>query len=385
MTFLLISILVLAYTWIGYPTILLLLRAIFGRSIIRGDGRPSFSVIVAVHNEEAQIAAKLENCLGFDYPQEYLEIIVASDHSTDATEQIVEDFGRHDPRVRLIRSEGRAGKTGVQNLAVEAARGDILVFTDAETRAWSNLLEQIAEDFADPAVGLVAPVVHFGQFENPVSKGQSAYWRYELLLRQLESDIGTLATSSGSALALRHELYRPVPLQYGDDCIIPLDVRLQGYRVLQDPRAIVYDQMAHSIEGELRARVRMTARNWTGTFARARLLNPLRFPGTSWGLVSHKLMRWMTPMFLVVLFLINANLALHGQLAALLLLQSCFYLAAFVGWRRSRHTYCQRVFGYPFAFCLANIGFLLGAWKCLRGEKVEAYKRLNPTSDPYLQ
>ena len=361
------------YTWAGYPLALYILRSAFYRRPLRDTAVPTMSIIIAVHNEEAQIAAKLENCLGLDYPRERMEVIVASDHSTDATESIVENFAHRDGRIRLVNSTSRLGKSGVQNLAVNIAKGDILVFTDAETRVWFNLLQQLGEDFSDPSIGLVAPVVHFVQFENAVSKGQGAYWVYELLLRQLESDIGILAIASGSALAVRRSLYRPIPPVYGDDCVIPLDVRLQGYRVIQDPRAIVYDKMPCSTKGELRARVRMTARNWTGMFARRSLLNPLRFPCTAWGLVSHKLLRWMTPFFLLALFLLNGLLARHGALLLLLALQACFYGAALVGFWRSRAA-CERIFGYPFAFCLANIGFLLGAWKSLRGERVEAYR-----------
>ena len=366
--------LALLYTWGGYPLLLWMLRVPFKRPIKRGDDPCRMSIIIAVHNEEAQIAAKLENCLGLEYPLERMEVIVASDHSTDATESIVEDFARRDGRIRLIRSDARCGKSGVQNLAVEAAKGDILLFTDADTRVWSTLLQQIAEDFADNSVGLVAPVVHFMQLENAVSKGQSAYWRYELFLRQLESDVGVLATASGSALAVRRNLYRPIPLVYGDDCVIPLDVRLQGYRVIQDPRAIVYDQMPCSTQGELRARVRMTTRNWSGMFARNSLLNPLRFPATSWGLVSHKFLRWMTPFFLAAFFLLSSVLALHREMLLLWMAQACFYGAALVGWRQSARPGFGRIFGYPFAFCLANLGFLLGTWKSLRGESVEAYR-----------
>lgn len=364
----------IVYTWCGYPLLLGMLRLLLKRSITRAHGFPSISIIIAVHNEEAQIAAKLENCLELDYPPERMEVIVASDHSTDSTESIVEEFTRRDARIRLVKSTGRLGKSGAQNLAVEIARGDILIFTDAETRVWFNLLQQIAEDFSDVSVGMVAPVVHFVQLENAVSKGQSAYWRYELFLRQLESDIGILATASGSAMAVRRNLYRPIPRAYGDDCVIPLDVRLQGYRVLQDPRAIVYDKMPCSTQGELRARVRMTARNWAGMFARHSLLNPFRFPATSWALVSHKFLRWMTPFFLIVIFLLNTGLVLHGHMLLLLALQMCFYGAALVGWWRSRVTGGEHFLGYAFAFCLANLGFLLGTWKSLRGETVEAYR-----------
>ena len=370
----LITLLILVYTWAGYPALLWILRRVHARDIGRGSCEPHVSIIVAVHNEEKLIATKLEDCLALQYPRGRLEIIVASDGSTDATEEIVQGFGARDPRIRLVRSEGRVGKSGAQNLAAHQANGDMLLFTDADTRSRANLLEPIVENFADPRVGLVAAVVHFGEPEDAVSKGQGSYWRYELFLRQLESDIGILATASGAALAVRRDLFRPIIPRFGDDCVIPLDVRLQGFRVVQEPRALVFDQMPHTTEGELGARTRMTARNWTGTLNYRQLLNPMRFPGTAWGLVSHKLLRWLTPFFLAELFIVNTLLAVQGRLAIFWVSQAIFYILAMVGWRRSRWQKSESVFGYPFAFCLANLGFFLGIVMSVRRKRVVAYK-----------
>jgi len=364
----------LAYTWVAYPCILWILRFAVRRPTQCAKTVPSITLILAVHDEEKRIAAKLEDCLALEYPQDLFEILVASDGSTDATERIVQEFAGQDSRVKLIRSPSRSGKSGVQNLAAEHARGEVLLFTDAETRTRPDLLRRIAENFADPRVGLVAPTVFFGKFGTVVSNGQGAYWRFELFLRQLESDTGILATASGSAFAIRRELFHPVARQYGDDCIIPLDIRLQNYYAVQDPRIIVYDDMPHTIDGELRARIRMTARNWSGILSRPAILNPLRFPGTAWGLVSHKFLRWMTPFFLAGMYLANCALALRGELVPLLALQTCFYLAAVVGWRRSGSRSCEPIFAYPFAFCLANLGFLLGLVKCARQQRIVAYR-----------
>jgi cellulose synthase/poly-beta-1,6-N-acetylglucosamine synthase-like glycosyltransferase len=383
------------YTWLGYPALLWIGRQLWPRQRpVRARSEPSMSersiseptiseptiseptisIIIAVHNEEDHIAAKLENCLALLYAHDRLEFLVASDGSTDATEAIAMEFAQRDPRIRLLRSQGRAGKSGVQNLAVAHATGDILFFTDASARAQPDLLQQIAEDFADPEVGLVAPVVYLGEPDGSVAEGQGAYWRYELFLRQAESDLGILATASGAALAIRRELFRPLPLHYGDDCILPLDVRLQGRRVLQEPRAAVFDTMPHTIKGEFKARVRMTARNWTGTVSRHALLNPFRFPITAWGLVSHKLLRWLTPFFLALVYLINTWMVFRGELFGLWIAQSCFYGAAFAGWRLTLGQRCARVFGYPFAFCLANLGFLFGLVLVLRRQTVVTYK-----------
>jgi cellulose synthase/poly-beta-1,6-N-acetylglucosamine synthase-like glycosyltransferase len=229
------------------------------------------------------------------------------------------------------------------------------------------------DKLSDPAVGLVTATVFFGHPEDAVEKGQGFYWRYELFLRAAESDLGILATGSGQALLVRRELFRPLPTCYGDDCIMPLDVRLQGYRVVQDRGAIVFDTMPHSIEGELRTRIRMTARNWSGTLSRPALLNPLRFPLTACGLVSHKLLRWLTPFFLMVLFLSNGLLALDRSAVILWWLQLTFYLSAFAGWELTRKRRSASVFGYSFSFCLANVGFLLGMIKAFRNQKIVAY------------
>jgi hypothetical protein len=163
-------------------------------------------------------------------------------------------------------------------------------------------------------------------------------------------------------------------VEFGDDCIVPLDVRLQSFRVLQDRRAVVTDEMPHTPAGELRTRIRMTARNWSGILSRPRLLNPFRYPGTAWGLVSHKFLRWMTPFFLLLLFGANAALAIRFQLVPLFVLQVAFYIAAAIGWLRSRSSAGERIFGYPFAFCLANLGFFLGVLRGLRGQRVIVYK-----------
>lgn len=371
-----ITILIIAYTWAGYAALLWVLRRFFGCAVIR-DGatvKPLVSIIVPAHNEEERIATKLQNCLELEYPADRLEILVVSDGSTDKTEDIVERFAAHDTRVRLLRGEVRMGKSGVQNLAAQEAKGEILFLTDAEACARPDVLALLVSNFADPEVGLVTATLYLGEPSNAIAKGQGLYWRYELFLRQAESDLGTLATASGAALVIRREVFVPMEACYGDDCVLPLDVRLQGYRVIQEPRAIVCDTFPHSIDGELRARVRMVARNWTGTLSRPAVLNPLRFPGTAWGLVSHKLLRWLTPFFLVVLWIAGTISCLHGRYVLLWFLQAGFYGSAFVGWLRMRSGQQTRVLALPFAFCLANVGFLLGMIRVIRGQKVVAYK-----------
>jgi len=363
------------YVWVGYPLFVFALAALFSRNrppFERSDV-PFVSVIIPVHNEENKIAAKLRDCLDLLYPHDRFEIIVASDSSTDKTEEIVSRFRTQDSRIHWLPSEIRVGKSGVQNLAAQHAHGDFLFFTDANTAMPPGVLRTMVENMADPQVGLSTATVFFGHPNDAVEKGQGFYWRYELFLRSAESDLGILATGSGQALLVRRELFRPLPPYCGDDCIIPLDVRAQGYRVIQEHDANVFDAMPHSIDGELRARVRMTARNWTGTLSRPAVLNPLQFPLTSLGLVSHKLLRWLTPFLLATIFVSSSLLALSGRLRPLLWLQLAFYLSALVGWQLTRKQRPAWVFGYSFSFCLANVGFLLGMVKAFRNQKIVAY------------
>src|SRR5947209_5912733 len=374
-TVLSVAFLLLVYTWAGYPLILGLFRKFFSREIKRLPDQlcPTLSIIIAARNEEAKIAARLQDCTNLEWPPDRLEILVVSDNSTDRTDEIVKDFAVRDPRIHLLAGHGPLGKSAAQNLAVLNASGDMLFFTDADTRTRPDALKILMENFADPQVGLVTANVYLGEPGNAIAEGQGMYWRFELFLRKLESELGILATGSGQALLMRKELYRPIQVVYGDDCVLPLDVRLQGHRVVQDARVVVYDIMPNSIKGELRARIRMTARNWTGTLSRGAILNPFRFPLTSWSLISHKLLRWLTPFFLAVLLAANVALAWRGQWVVLCVLQILFYLGAWIGWWRARQGEPAWVFAYPFAFCLANIGFLLGMVKVMRRQKITSY------------
>jgi len=372
---LLSSLVVVGYVWVGYPLFVFALASLVSRkrTVQQESGDPLVSIIIPVHNEKQTIGRKISDCLELLYPHDRIEIIVASDGSTDQTEDIVRRMAARESRIHWLPSESRVGKSGVQNLAAEHARGHLFFFTDANTVMPPGVLRTMVQSLADPGVGLSTATVLFGEGKDAVEKGQGSYWRYELWLRFAESALGILATGSGQGLLVRRELFRPLPACYGDDCIMPLDVRAQGFRVIQEREAYVFDTMPHSIEGELRTRIRMTARNWTGTLSRPAVLNPFRFPLTALGLVSHKLLRWLTPFFLGIVLLCSSFLALRGQFQFLWWLQVVFYLTALIGWELTRRQRPAWVFGYPFSFCLANVGFLLGMVKALRNQKIVAY------------
>lgn len=300
----------LYYIYDGYLRALQLL-AIFRRgspvAVVHNNHELRLTVLITVHNEATQIRQKIANVVDTDFPADRLEVLVASDCSTDGSDDLVISYG--DPRVHCFRSDVRGGKTATQNEAMKCTHGDIIVLTDAGTRFDKQFLTHIAAPFSDPRIGAVdGHLLFIAEQGNGLSQSQGYYWDYELRLRTLESQLGLLAVASGACLAVRKRVFVEMDPSVGEDCIVPLDVAASGAWVVHASQALAYDQMDHSVGREIRTRVRMTARNWRGTWMRPALLNPLQYPGYAFALWSHKLLRWLSPFFLIILWLSAATI-----------------------------------------------------------------------------
>lgn len=338
---------------------------------------PRVTVLLTVFNEAVQVRERILNILESDYPAERLEVLVASDCSTDDTDIVV--GGIKDSRVRLFRPQTSVGKTDTQNKAVSAATGEIIVFTDADTRFDKMFLRNIVAPFALPAVGGVDGHLLFTRGnDSGVSRSQSAYWRYELRLRELESRLGVLAVASGACLAIRRNLFQPMDVAIGEDCIVPLDVVRRGYRMVHASNAIAYDRMENDSAREFKIRVRMTLRNWRGTWSRPELLNPLRNAGYAFALWSHKLLRWLSPLFLLSIMASAFAMSVSGSAFFKLVTAGLagFYIAGLAGWQAEARNWRVPVVCTVYSFLLANLGFLVGLWKALHGESITQYRQL---------
>lgn len=367
----------LVYVYWGYGALLGLLVAVRRTSSPVRSGFvdaawPSVAVLLTVHNEERQIERRLENLLAQDYPPGRLDIVVASDGSIDRTEAIVEAYGRSGP-VRLVRSP-RLGKSAAQNEAMRSIDADIVVLTDAEARFDPGCVRALAAAFADPATGCATAELHHIDSAGAIGRSQGLYWTYELKLRALESRLGILGVASGAAMAFRRELFRDLPTFAGDDCIIPLEVVRRGQFTVHCPKALAWDRAHDEQAAELRARIRMTMRNWTGTWLFPELLDPRRHVGYAFALWSHKLLRWLCPIALLAMTSAAAIMAFDGtgRLAAV-----AFALALIlgvVGWGAAAAGRSLPVAGQIYSFLLANLGFLIGIGRALRGERLAAYR-----------
>jgi len=367
--------LLLGYIYAGYPLIVRVLASRMGRDVARADIRPTVTVVIAAFNEQKNILQKLENVLALDYSPELLDVIVVSDASTDATDQLVRSFPSK--RVMLLRVEGRLGKTACQNRAVEQARGEIVVFTDATTHVDRAALLQMVPNFADSEVGCVAGcLVYQGKTVSVVAEGGTGYWGYEIGLRAAESRLSTLIGVSGCLYGVRRAAYRPISPSLISDFVIAMRMRDQGLRTILESGALCYEETLDRSKDELSMRIRVAVRSIAAILSERQRLNPLFDPLFSWQLWSHKLLRYISP-FLWLLSLLSCLLLAGHPVYRIILAVQMLVIAAGVG-GLILHTRFKnlRILSKPYYFLLTNLASLLAWVRFAKGERVVVWNPL---------
>lgn len=362
------------YAYVGYTLLVWLVSLVRPRRIQRSEIEPTVSVIIAAYNEEAGLRAKLENTLRLDYPADKLEIIVASDCSTDRTDDIAREYSARG--VRLVRQAERFGKTAVQNLAVESARGEIVLFSDATTVYQPDALRQVLPNFADTSVGCVAgKLIYIDPAATDTGRGARSYWNYETFLKERESLACSLIGVSGCLYAVRRAAYVPMYPEACSDFLIATKMVEQDLRAVYEPRAVCTEETNRRTDKELRMRVRVIAQTYTDLWRHRHMMNPLRAGFYAVQLVSHKVMRYMVPVFLVGLFAASAALsAQHWFYALAFAAQTVFYLTALMAWLFERAGKRVGVLALPLYFVLANAAAAFAFYKFLRGERFASWQ-----------
>jgi cellulose synthase/poly-beta-1,6-N-acetylglucosamine synthase-like glycosyltransferase len=364
----------LFYTYAGYPLLLAVVSALRSRPVRRGKFEPRVSIIITAYNEERDLAAKLENTLALDYPRELLEIIVASDCSSDATDEIAREFSGRG--VRLHRQTERLGKTAAQNAAVEQARNEILLFSDATSLYQPDVVRTIMASFADPEVGCVAGRLEYVDASGSgVGRGARSYWSYETFLKRHESRVGSLIGVSGCLYAVRRSAYVPLYHEACSDFIIATKMVEQGLRAVYEPNAVCTEQTNRQGDKELKMRVRIIAQTFTDLWRHRSLLNPLRGGFYGVQLLSHKVMRYLVPFFLMGLFVSSTVLASGSLIFRLVFAaQIACYACPAIAWLLDRVGIRSRLLAFPQYFMLANLASLIGCYKFLRGQRYASWE-----------
>lgn len=331
-------------------------------------------MLITAYNEEKNIARKIENCLEIRYPSDLLEIIIVSDGSTDATEEIVRSHA--DRGVRLMAMPTRSGKDYSQGQGVAMAEGDIIVLTDTTTFLKEDAIEKIVRGFGDPKIGCISGVDEITDSDSGGS-GEGAYVRYEMSLRSLEDRVNSLVVVSGCFFAVRRELCREWHEDLTSDFYLPLIARMKGYRVTLDKDAVGYYGVAVSPQKEFSRKVRTVVNGLRVLFRFGKIMNPFRYGLYSLQMFSHKLLRWLVPFLMVLVAVTNIALLNHGSVYQIVLVgQILFYFLALVALLITAARDIA-IFKIPFFFIMVNLAAMIAWFKVMAGEK---YRVWEPTT-----
>jgi cellulose synthase/poly-beta-1,6-N-acetylglucosamine synthase-like glycosyltransferase len=369
---LLLSIAMIFYSYIGFPLTVAIAALIKQKRVAKKEITPSASLIIAAFNEEKNIVSRLTNAFELDYPDSRLQIIIASDGSTDRTNETVRKYQEQNV---LLLDLPRQGKIFALQQAVRRASGDILVFSDANTLFQPQALRNLVRNFADPAVGGVCGNQMYGRMkDHDVSAdGENLYWSIDKALKSLESLTGSIVSADGAIYAIRKELFvMPEMTSVTDDFAISTAVIQKGFRLVFEPKAVAYEPLAGESGLEFGRKVRIINRGLRGVLLRKELLNPFRFGFYSLILISHKILRRLVPLMLIGTYVFSMmTMHDHSLIFFLYILQSVFYVFALLGFALRKKTLGQfKALYIPFFFCLVNGAALIALMHIILGRQI---------------
>ena len=372
---------VVGYTYAGFPVLVALRGWLRPRPVRAAPIAPAVSIVIAARNEAAVIGSKLDSLRALDYPPDRVEVIVACDGCDDGTDDEVRR--RRDPALRLL-CLPRVGKAAALNAAAGAAGGEILVFSDANSLFAPDALRALVAPFADPAVGGVAGDQRYvtDGAEAAVAQGERRYWDADRLLKRAESRAGNVISATGAIYAIRRALFRPIPEGVTDDFATSTSVIAQGFRLVFAPDAVAYEPVGPSGEIEFGRKVRVMTRGLNGVLVRRELLDPRRHGFYALQLLSHKVLRRLMAVPLLVLAATAIRLGRRSPLyRAAAAAQAALYGLGVAGLAvGERPTGRRRLLALPAYFCLVNVASLRAVWNIARRRPID---RWEPRRTPF--
>lgn len=354
------------WAYIGYFLLLWLLSLVYTREIQREDWFPMVTIVITAYNEERRIRQKLQNTLALEYPREQMEIIVVSDASTDATNDIVREFAPQG--VKLLVIPERHGKHYGQGRGIRMASNDLVILTDATTFLADDAVRMIVRSYADPSVGVVSGEDKPNDFDG-TSAGEGAYVRYEMKLRSLENKVGALVGASGCFFSVRKPLTRTWVDDMSSDFYMPLVARLNGYRAVVDHDALAYYTVLANPAREFERKVRTVVHGFEVFFRFIKAANPFRTGFFALQIWSHKMARWLVPPAMIIAFAANLFLLTDGWFyRATMAAQCLLYGLALLGYLIHPLQKLPPV-KIPLFFVMVNWSILVAWYKYLTGQK----------------
>ncbi|WP_089717421.1 glycosyltransferase family 2 protein [Candidatus Entotheonella palauensis] len=367
----------LIYTYVGFPMLLVLRGLLCPRPVQHGDTTPTVSFVIAAYNEASVMVEKLDNILALNYPRAQIEIIVASDGSDDGTDDLVAAYGD----IHLL-TLPRQGKNATLNEAVAVARGDILVFSDADSMLTPDALTHLVAPFSDPTVGGVAGNFHYTA-QQAEGSGERAYWRFDRLLKTLQHRSGSITSATGQLYAIRKNLFAPIPLDVTDDFYISAQVHAAHQRLVFAPQARAYSAVAATAEEEFRRKVRVMAGGLRSVWAMRGLLNPVRYGFYALQLLTHKVLRRGMMVPLALMAASAMTLMEEGWIYPFTLYSLIGILGLGALGLMLRHSSLgqSKLFSLPLFFILVNAAFVVAVSHLIRGKRSDLWTSQRTT--PY--
>ncbi|MFC1814846.1 glycosyltransferase family 2 protein [Thermodesulfobacteriota bacterium] len=346
---------------------------IFPFKVRQGKIEPYVSIIIPAYNEAKNIERKIENTLASEYPKDKCEILVGSDGSTDETAAIVNEFA--DRGVRLFDFKENRGKTAVQNDLVDRSKGEILIFTDAASFLQPDTLEKIVRNFHDERIGCVAGRMRFLDTEfNLTTQSQGLYWQYEIKIRQIESNLGSLIGVDGPLYAVRRDSYIPLKPETMSDFVTPLLILAHGKKAVLAPDALVDEACKIKADQEFATRRRITLRGLISLLAYSDLLSPMKHFTLAFQIFFHKILRWFVGPLVMINILASCALSAHWFFKIVLIIYLFFFLTATFGWAAARLGIKNNVLTVPYYFSLVNLSASMGIIDFFRKKQAITWK-----------
>jgi cellulose synthase/poly-beta-1,6-N-acetylglucosamine synthase-like glycosyltransferase len=377
------------YTYLGYPVLIFLLARFINKSGTDQTSQPPVTLLIAAYNEESVIEGKISNSLAIDYPKDLFQVIIVADGSTDKTCEIVKRYT--EIGVNLLYQPERCGKMAAINRALPQARGEIVVFSDANNYYPVDAIRTLVRPFADPTVGAATGAKVIDPGDGSLGASEGLYWKYESFVKKQESRLGSCTSAAGEVLAIRKDLYSPPPDNViNDDFYIAMQIVRQGYRLVYVPEAKSIERVSPSAEDEVARRTRINAGRFQA-IAMAKQILPFKQPLLVWQILSHKFLRPLVPFGMIGALLFNLLAVIFPPAGKgffllskpysliFLGLQAMFYALAWLGrnsGERGSQNKFVRLLYLPTFLTNSNFAALMGFFRFLRGGQSHLWERI---------
>ncbi len=374
--FLWAGIFIIIYTYFLYPLLLVLLAVKRRKNVKHPENNElSVSIIISAYNEEKVIRGKIHNCDALDFPRHRLEVLIGSDGSTDLTGSIVRELTRERRYLKYFEF-GRGGKAAVINALVKEAKGDVLVFSDANTMYDENAVSKLVNALVVSGAGCVCGKLILNEKNGKMEQGESFYWRYETAIKKLENSFQAVSGANGAIFAIWRRSFSPLPQgTINDDFLISMKAAQTGHGIAYEENAVAREYSSGSLIQEFRRHVRDGAGHYQAMMRLPGLLNP--FLGWTWfSYVSHRLLRWVVPFILCLALILNMILLdIHIIYRCLFVLQLLFYAFSLAGFLLYLSGVTIKLFYVPFYFLAVNMALLAGFVKLVTGNMDHRWER----------